>query len=181
MWLGTVWRWTVHIKNLDAAFSQSEVLGVFMIAICNRILERSWIKYCNRHLPILITTTKIPNGLCCFLTVQKLYFKLYSRHLLNLAFSGYSRDVVSALCSDPFFHPLSNSAVKNCQRLVLNLFTNSQLFERQEHQSWQESGMLSIGMCLSENHTLGCQGSLRSHMHVFQGNAGTGAWWCVWG
>lgn len=106
--------------------------------------------------------------------------------IMWLASSEFSFQWLQQRCCEcPLFWPiLSPTHQLSCEKLpkaCVEPFSNSQLFDRQKHQSWQESGMLSIGMCLSENHTLGCHGSLRSRMHVFQGNAGTGAWWCVWG
>lgn len=110
----------------------------------------------NRNLPAR-TTTKMPNLFPDSTEKNKISDYLASIlffHLSppNLAFEGNRKDA-SVLCSDPLFHPLSNSAVKNCRRPVLNIFSNSQLFERQKHQCWLEFVTLSVWMCLTYLHS----------------------------
>lgn len=75
---------------------------------------------------------KCPHDVTYFLIVQKNKLSDYLVNILsldlsplNLAFQGNRIDVLSVLSSDPLFHPLNNSAVKNCRRPVLNIFSNS--------------------------------------------------------
>lgn len=89
----------------------------------------------------------------------------------NLAFQGNRIDVLSVLSSDPLFHPLNNSTVKNCLT-VLNIFSNSQLFQRQKHQCWLEFGTTWFG-CGSIITTPWDVKTVWESTYVYQGDAST--------